>query len=56
MLSNEQVENATIEIVVTLIVVLFFGFFSFVVYQVNQTENNRIEYCREMKIQPKDCK
>jgi len=60
MLSDEKfkdlIENVTIGIVVTLIVAIFFGFICFAHYQDKQIENKKIEYCREMKIQPKDCK
>ena len=60
MLSDEKfkdlIENVTIGIVVTLIVAIFFGFICSAHYQDKQIENKKIEYCREMKIQPKDCK
>ena len=56
MLSDKQVENVTFGIVLVLIVAIFFGFICFITYQEKQIENKKIEYCREMKIQPKDCK
>ena len=55
MLSDKQVENVTFGIVSVLIIAIMFVCFGFIVYQVRQTRNMQIEYCREMKIQPKDC-
>ena len=56
MLNDRNREMIIIGTCVTLFFVIYFGYFGFVFYQNKQIENNKIEYCREMKIQPKDCK
>lgn len=56
MLSDKKFENMTIGIGSVLCFAIFFGFICFITYQEKQIENKKIEYCREMKIQPKDCK
>lgn len=56
MLSDKNREYIIVGLFTVIGLALFFSFLGFITYQAKQTENKQIEYCREMKIQPKDCK